>query len=182
MAEFATFTTQRKISDFTAQVTVREDHTDDLTVTDQPVEQGAQISDHAFKVPARLTLLVGWSDSSDQSQGDDYTRAIYARLLALQLTREPFSVTTGKREYENMLITSLGTTTTEDTEHALIATIGLREINIVQTQTTTVPPRENQADPEKTADTTNAGTKQAVPAQSANAKSLLQIGAEGLGG
>lgn len=174
MAEFATFRSRRKIADFTAQVTVEEDHEDDLAITKHPVEQGAPITDHAYKEPARLRLVVGWSNSGDGSseQGDDYVRAIYARLLELQKTREPFSVTTGKRQYSNMLFASLGTTTTQETENSLIVVASLQEVIIVQTQAVTVPPRDVQANPEETADTTNAGSKQAVPAKSANKTAL----------
>jgi len=174
MAEFATFRTKRKIGDFTAQVTVEEAHEDDLSITKHPVEQGAPITDHAYKEPARLHLIVGWSNSGDGSsqQSDDYVRAVYARLLALQATREPFSVTTGKREYKNMLFASLSTTTTEATENALIVNAALQEVIIVQTQTVTVPPRDVQANPEQTADTEDAGSKQAVPAKSANKTAL----------
>lgn len=174
MADLATFKSTRKLADFTAQVTVEEDHEDDLAITKHPVEQGAPITDHAYKEPARLHLLVGWSNSGDGSaeQGDDFVRAVYARLLALQNTREPFSVTTGKREYKNMLFASLGTTTTQETENALIVSASLQEVIIVQTQAVTVPPRDVQADPSQTADTQDAGTKQAVPAKSANKTAL----------
>ena len=188
----------RQIGDFTAQVMVEEDHTDELTVTDHPVEQGATISDHAFKNPARLTVVAGWSNSSFSAAlsegknirdrfnaggitgafkaltGAHYVRDIYARFLKMQATRLPITVTTGKRKYRNMLITSLATTTTTATENSLIVVVGLREVILVQTQATTVPPRENQANPAQTADTTNAGNKQANPAKAANAKSLLQ--------
>lgn len=174
MSEFAVVRSPRRIGDFTAQVTVNEGHVDEVRTTDHPVERGAAITDHAFKEPARLALVVGWSNSGSAGalQGADFVRSMYARLLKLQAAREPFEVTTGKRQYKNMVITSLATDTDATTENALICIIGLREIIIVQTQTTTVPPRDVQAAPQETAETTNAGTKQAVPAKSANKTSL----------
>jgi hypothetical protein len=181
MADLATFKTKRRIADFTAQVTVEEAHEDDLTITKHPVERGAPISDHAYKEPARLHLLVGWSNSGDGSgeQGDDFVRAVYARLLALQATREPFSVTTGKRMYSNMLFATLATTTTQETENALMISAALQEVIIVETQTVTVPPRDVQANPAQTADTENAGTKQAVPAKTANKTALKALATGG---
>lgn len=177
MAEFATFRAPRKIADFTAQVTVVESHVDTVRATEHPVEKGAAITDHAYKEPARLTLTVGWSNSGTQSaaQGDDYVRAMYARLLRLQALREPFSVTTGKRAYDNMLITSLAVDTDETTENALICVVGLQQLIIVQTQAVTVPPRDVQKAPQKTAETTVAGTKQAVPAKNANLPALNKL-------
>lgn len=49
--------------DILAQATIEERHTDDLEVTEHPVEQGAMISDHAYKRPAEVVLRLGWSNS-----------------------------------------------------------------------------------------------------------------------
>jgi len=54
---------RRGIGHITAQVTIEETHHDDLEITDHPVEQGAIISDHAYKRPAELVIRAGWSDS-----------------------------------------------------------------------------------------------------------------------
>lgn len=173
MSEFVTVRSRRSFGGFTAMVTVDEGHTDTLTITEHPVEQGAAITDHAFKNAAELTLNVGWSDSGENN--DVGVAEIYAQLLELQASREPFDVTTGKRNYKDMLIASLVTFTDEKTENALMVQVGLRQVIIVQTQTVTVPPREVQAEPQKTAETTNTGTKQAVPAKNANQSALKQI-------
>lgn len=53
----------KTIPDITAQVVIEESHHDELEITDHPVQQGAMISDHAFKRPAELTLSLGWSNS-----------------------------------------------------------------------------------------------------------------------
>jgi hypothetical protein len=152
---------QRNIGGFVADVTVREDHEDELVITENPVEQGADFTDHAFKAPARLTIEVGYSNSSLQSGGDpDYVQSIYAQFLALQSSLQPFDVVTGKRSYSNMMITLLHTVTDEATENALFLTVKLREIIIVQTQTVSVPPSSNMANPEDTGATQNQGTQQ----------------------
>ena len=51
------------LDDIHAQATVEEHHRDELEITEHPVEQGAAISDHAFKRPAEVTLVLGWSNS-----------------------------------------------------------------------------------------------------------------------
>ena len=55
------FTSRRQFAGIIPDVTIEEQHTDSLTITDQPVETGAAISDHAFKNPAEVTVKVGWS-------------------------------------------------------------------------------------------------------------------------
>ncbi|MFM0044127.1 phage baseplate protein [Paraburkholderia sediminicola] len=52
---------------FVPDATIEEVHTDDLEITDHPVEQGTAISDHAFKRPSELIVTAGWSDSPNNS-------------------------------------------------------------------------------------------------------------------
>lgn len=55
--------TTRKIGSIVANITVEERHQDDLEITDHPVEQGASITDHAFKRPSEVVVKVSWSNS-----------------------------------------------------------------------------------------------------------------------
>src|ERR1700679_795677 len=72
---------QRNIGGFIADVTIREEHEDELGITENPVGQGDAITDHAFKQPARLTVDVGYSNSSLQSEGDpNYVDDIYQQF------------------------------------------------------------------------------------------------------
>lgn len=155
---------QSPMGPFSLYLTIEEVHHDELVITDHPVEQGAQISDHAYKKPAELTITIGWTNSSLGAlfslQLNDYVAHAYEKLLALQALRTPFTISTGKRKYQNMLFRSLGTTTDVKTENALIVTAQCREVIIVQTVTTQLVPAENQAMPQKTGDTSNTGTKQ----------------------
>jgi hypothetical protein len=194
----ALFKTKRKIGSFTAQVTITEEHTDELTVTDHPVEKGAVISDHAYKNPARLNVTVGWSNSgaqgavgtatsaiSDLLSGNilgaisdvvsgGYVRTVYQNFLDLMATREPFSVMTGKRNYKNMVITSISTTTDKETENSLVLNVGMREVIIVQTQAVTLSDAANMLSPAGISATINAGVKQLVPAKVSNAVSVAK--------
>ena len=54
---------RRSIGTFAAQVTLEESHSDQLEISDHPVQQGASITDHAYKRPAELTIKCGWSNS-----------------------------------------------------------------------------------------------------------------------
>lgn len=45
------------------QATIEETHHDELEMTDHPVEQGASITDHAYKRPAEVVIRAAWSNS-----------------------------------------------------------------------------------------------------------------------
>jgi len=57
------------MQDIIAQATVQEMHTDNLELTDHPVALGANITDHAFKLPMELELKLAWSNSPNISAG-----------------------------------------------------------------------------------------------------------------
>lgn len=124
----------RAIGQIIPDVTVEEVLRDDMTITQHPVEMGAPVSDHAFKMPSTIEMRVGWSDSTHQAQG--YVQTVYQALLALQARRRPFAVSTGKRRYTDMLISSIAVTTDEKSEFALNVVVGLTKVIITKTQTT----------------------------------------------
>lgn len=149
---------QRNIGGFIADVTVEEIHSDQLRITDNPVEQGAAVTDHSYKLPASVVVKAGWSNSSAAAGGNpDYVDATYQALLDLQSTRQPFDIVTGKRSYTNMLMGRINARTDEATENVLMLDVECREIILVDTQTVSVP-SANQASPEATAPPVNRGT------------------------
>lgn len=180
----AIFSPLRHLGPIVAQVTIEEHHRDDLIITQHPVELGAPITDHSYKLPSEVIIHCGWSYSgianlasissiasligSSPQDLINYTRGIYTKLLQLQESRSPFDIVTGKRSYSNMLFKSLSTTTDQTTENSLIVTAVCQQIIIVQTQLTTVPPRGVQQNPQATAPVENLGQKQAQPGNSIN--------------
>ena len=156
----ALFKPNRSIGTIIAGVTVDEIGRDDLEITRHPVELGAAITDHAYKLPAEIIIRCGWTGSGHLP---GYIDAVYDALLTLQFSRVPFTVTTGKRTYPNMLIASIGQTTDSTTENALMCQVTCRHIIIVETQVTKVAPRAAQAAPANTAPTEKLGDKQPVP-------------------
>lgn len=154
----------RSIGGIMPDITIEEIGRDTTFITNHPVERGAAISDHAFMMPVEVEMRVAWSDSSGGWQG--YSATIYEALQALQQAREPFEVVTGKRLYENMLISALEVTTNKESEYALVARVALREVIIVDTQTAGGAPsgmsNGNQASPQGTAGVTSRGTVQPI--------------------
>lgn len=126
-----------------------EDHTLELEVTDNPVEVGVSITDHAYMKPYKLRLMAGVTNTplvvkdDGFGEGDQRTREAFKKLEALMRTREPFDVQTGLRLYKNMICTSVNTTQSAESANVLIFTAELREIIIVYTQAVKYPPRQS---------------------------------------
>lgn len=160
-------------------VTIEEVYNDELQITEHPVEQGAATTDHAYKRQPDVILKCGWSnadyaallsspvvdfDDFGSTTQSEYIDAVYSQLLALQASRVPFDAVTSRRKYSNVLLQGLRVVHDAKTSGALMLTATLRQIRIVQTKATRLPPRDAQADPSRTAETQNTGSKQAVPA------------------
>lgn len=161
---------RRSIGFIVPDVVMEEQHHDELVVTEFPVEDGAAITDHAYMRPAVLLMRCGFSNSSAGSEG--YVVDVYNRFLALQRSRQPFSVSTGKRLYRNMLINALDIITDQRSESALMMTIGLREIRLTSTQTRSATDGStakaagdpaSQTNPETTGSVADTGSKQVAP-------------------
>jgi hypothetical protein len=138
-----------------------ETHEADLEVTDNPVETGVVVSDHAFMKPLRVKISAGVSDTPLAAVTDDpfasdagRSRRAFELLTELQKRAEPFDLQTGLKLYENMVCTSIRTSQDKDSSGALLFTAELREVIVVYTQVVTYPPRKpgatkRQAGPRK---------------------------------
>ena len=178
---------RRSVGPFTMQVTVQERHTDEMEITDHPIEQGATISDHAYKRPSEVTIEGSWSASPSSSglvdgiigglkatvtgaqaivSGKPPTslQEMYDQLLRLQKEAIPFDIYTGKRKYSNMIMRSLSVQTDKMTENSLAVTMVCRELLIVRVSVLTVPTDSTkQANPGSTAPPVSSGTKSLLP-------------------
>jgi hypothetical protein len=150
-----------------AQVVVDESGSDELMITEHPVQRGATISDHAVRRPCEVRIRMGWSSAYLRDEGLGSVSAIYETILTLQGKREPFTIYTGKRVYENMLVASIQTSNDAKTEYTFLADISFREVVLVDTSVYTdgrVYSRRHLKEPEKTTPTETSGEKQAMPA------------------
>lgn len=147
---------QRRVGEIEINVVINESTSDKLQITQQPVQQGASISDHAFKEPTTFTMSAYFKDNIGTSLAE-----IYADLLLLQATRVPFDVVTPKRIYRSMLISALSQTTDKNTENTLAILFTFQEVIIVNVSTTQVP-RSKQKNAATTGKTENAGKKSAL--------------------
>lgn len=148
----------RRIGSIEATVTIEEAGTDELEITQHPVQRGAAITDHAYVKPAGLNLRVMFAETEDATLEETYQA-----LLDLQAEREPFEIITGKRIYSDMLFKTISVTTDKATEQVLAVQCAFMQVILVDVVLTTVPPRAKQANAGKTGGTEKAGAKQAKP-------------------
>lgn len=133
---------------------VSEVHTDELEITDHPVEEGSDISDHIRKAPITLEMngvitnnpIVFLASSrakspvtTDTENPSDRVGAGYDKLRELQETGELLDVATSLRDYNNMVIQSLSISRDVSTGNILDATLTLREIIVAKQLTVDLP-------------------------------------------
>ncbi len=160
------FGKKRLIGSIAVQVIISEETTDVLTITRQPVQTGASITDHAYKEPTQLSMRILQQDNDLVSGilstfSGNGLAAIYQEFLDLQDKRQPFNVITPKRVYKNMLIASLRMNTDKQTENILSLECGLQQINLVTIGVATISPL-NQGNKSVTQATQNLGKKSAL--------------------
>lgn len=145
---------------------LKVDHTSKLTITSHPVEEGANIADHAYLEPQTITMEIGMSDTcvsyvAGQFQ-QKYTRSVsaYDTLLKLQAERKPLTIHTRLKTYYNMLIENITAPDDYTTLFGLRVTVTLTEIITAKTQTVVIE-NKTSAEPQKTG-TTKKGTVQPI--------------------
>jgi hypothetical protein len=173
---------------------VEEVHSDEAEITEHPVEEGSDISDHIRKLPTSLeitgmitnTPIVFLASAFAKSpvQGSlipsqDRVSDGYDFLQQLMDQGALLTVATSLRDYENMAMQFLTVRRNKDTGQALDCTIGFREVLKARALSIDLPiPSEvqnnkptNKGDKNKDA----AKTKQAEQSQS-TLSSLTGIG------
>lgn len=129
-----------------------------LTITQHPVQTGANISDHAFVNPIRISMQVGVSDAMAYRYDADYggdgnTKSVqaYRLLCKLQELRIPMDVVTRLNTYKNMLIESIEVNDDVSTLCALKATVNLVQVLVVNVSTEKVSARQWTTDAQQKA-------------------------------
>ena len=104
-------------------VVMRENHRSSLEITENPIETGASVTDHAYIKPKSVTLEFA----------DGNAAATYNALVRFQETRQPFTMVSGLYVYTNMLIKEITANRDVDTSRILDGRAELQEIIIVST-------------------------------------------------
>lgn len=151
------FGSSRVIGNITVQCTISEDTNDTLTITKQPVQLGAPMTDHSYLEPTAFTMHILQQNNSGiipsisqltsqyAAPANGGLAQIYQQFLDLQALRTPFNVLTPKRIYKDMLIATIAQHTDRKTENILSLAISFQHVNLVPVGFMTVP-AANQAD------------------------------------
>lgn len=147
----------------------RVEHQQRVEKTQQPIQTGANVSDHAFIMPARVVLEIGMSDAMDsftpgQWTGDSSKSVnCYQTLKAILKARgapQPLTLSTRLDSYMNVLLLDITAPDSVETKYGLKATVVFEE-----TLTGTVTTQQVSARNDLTG-ATNLGTKQPLPVPS----------------
>lgn len=136
------------------------DHETNLTITEQPVQTGASISDHAYEEPKQVIFDIGMSDVMESEVSgqfeDKASRSVsaYTILRTLQSQRLPIQVATRLAVYQNMLVATISAPDDITTCNGLRATVTLQEVIVVEVSTVKISARAQVS-----ADTNNGDQK-----------------------
>lgn len=154
-----------QLGDLVADVWVSERHRREMEVTQNPVEFGSPVTDHAFVKAQSLSVSFGVSNTplvnNDAFTDIDRVDEARTKLYELQNSKTFLNVKTiNGGEYNNMLLTGIGWTTDDTNPHAVIFDLDLEEVIIVTTEQTEYQalPAEKKTE-KKTKPTSKRGTK-----------------------
>ncbi|MBX4266535.1 phage baseplate protein [Clostridium estertheticum] len=162
------------IGDFVFDAYFSIDHETNLTITEQPVQTGASISDHAYMEANQVTFDIGMSDvmksivDGQFSDNDSRSISAYNTLRKLQSQRLPIQVVTRLATYENMLIATISTPDDKNTTNGLRVTVTLQQIIVVQVSTIKISARA------QVSSSTNNGDQKVQTADSSILSGLLK--------
>jgi hypothetical protein len=149
------------IAGFFFDAVIREDHTSSLKITNHPVQNGANITDHSIVEPKVLVMEILMSDAVDDMYGQQFisyvapgnasaysskSKSAYHILLEIQEARIPVSVLTRLAQYDNMLIENISVPDDSKALYGLHCTVTLKEIFIVDVAQTKVSARPHDTD------------------------------------
>lgn len=125
-------------------VLLSQDETYEAQVPDYPVESGYRVQDGIFPEPLVVETVLYLTNTpvTWKSQiGESCTRVktVEARLRNLFWDREPVTFITTDMTYENMVISSLKISKTEEAGYARRIPITLKQVEITETRTGVIP-------------------------------------------
>lgn len=155
------YTGPTMIGDLALDCTVTETHTATSTVTEHPVESGANITDHIRPDPVQLSITGIVSDTpigarevqraieiggvsvqikqqETPTSPTGFGRAAWSKLDAMRLAAKPVTVLTRDKKYESMAIVSLTVPKEAKTGGALYFTAQFKQVRIVFNRSTKV--------------------------------------------
>ena len=145
--------TQKAIGGIQLDAVISESHVNEVSLTNNPVEFGAEITDNAVVQPKQINILAEVSDTPlgvaalgqivdlvtglfGTSTIENITRsnAAYNAVIQLQEEREPIEIQTKLRLYTDMIITNVGVQQDKNTSRIVRMSIDLQQVIITESE------------------------------------------------
>lgn len=138
-------------------VCISEQHTLTNTLTDHPVENGSNITDHSRPEPRKVTLECVHSNTPlDGADGTDRARQMWQRFVDLHESPKLIALDTARDFYPSMGVESVSSSIDAKTANVLKFTVGLKEVRVVENKFTNVTvTKEPQAQKKRNLGKTN---------------------------
>ena len=187
--------TEKSIGGIQLDAVISESHTNEVSLTSNPVEFGAEITDNAVTQPKKVNILAQVSDTPmglaafgqivdlvtglfGTSTTDNITRsnAAYNAIIQLQEEREPIEIQTRLKLYTDMVITKVTTIQDKDTSRIARMSIDLQQVIITQSEIVQLTEEQLQAGSarEQASPAEKSGRKEAVEPPADTNKSVLK--------
>lgn len=117
-------------------------------LTEHPIQNGANITDHVIIHPVTITMEIGMSDCMARMVADQWTGAetksinAYKKLVELMEARQPLDVKTRLNVYKNMIIRSISVEDNVSTLYGLRASVSMQQIIMANVSDAKVSARE----------------------------------------
>lgn len=195
--------TQKSIGGIQLDAVLSETHNNTVRLTKNPVELGADITDHAIVEPKKIVIVAEVSDTplglaalgqivdlitglfgTSTTQNITRSNAAFNAMILLQEQREPLEIQTKLRLYQDMIITSLVTTQDKDSSRIALMTIILEEVLITESQVVQLTPEQLQAGTttEQASSAEKKGRQESVTPSDTTSTSVLKSVLDFIGG
>jgi len=143
--------TKKSIGGIELDAILSEVYNNELVITKNPIELGADITDHSIIQPKKLNIVAQVSDTplgaaafgeivdsvtglfgSSTTTSLTRSNAAYGAMVQLMEAREPIDVQTGLVFYNNMLIRAISTSRDKNTSRVVGFNMSLEEVIITE--------------------------------------------------
>ncbi len=136
------------IDDVIIDVIISEEHSYENDVTSHPVESGSDVTDNVINKPLKISLdcLIsatplrksGVIVQGEATRTANPTQAARARLIAINVAREPITVNDSQGSFPNMVLEKLMFTQTSKIGDALAFKASFKELKIIENERTII--------------------------------------------
>lgn len=135
------FNEGNRIGEIELDVIISESATATATITQNPVENGADVNDHMIIQPMTFSMsgivsdtpvkFLGGIYNGGPNTGNDQSRTAWQALLDLHASKSPFTLEQGLKSYDNVVIQSLSVNQDKSNSRAIVFNASLKELIIV---------------------------------------------------